>query len=47
MVMGNNGINDYEKCMKIDGDLDRHSAGVIQRDVHRPMEHIPGFMQIH
>ncbi len=47
MVMGNSGINDYEKCRQIDDDFDRHAAGAIRRDAHCLMEHIHGFMQSH
>jgi hypothetical protein len=45
--VGDNGINDYKKCRQIDNDFDCHAAGVIQRDVHCPMERISGFMQSH
>jgi hypothetical protein len=47
MVIGNNGIDSYEKCRQIDDDFDPHAAGAIPHDVHRPMEHICGFMQSH
>jgi hypothetical protein len=47
MVMGNNRINDYEKCRQIDNNFDPHIARAIQRDAHCPMEHIRGFMQSH
>jgi hypothetical protein len=47
MVMGDNGINDDKKCRQIDEDIDRHAAGAIQRDAHRLMERIRGFMQSH
>jgi hypothetical protein len=47
MVMGNNRINDYEKCRQIADNFDPHAAGAIQCNVHRPMEHIHGFMQSH
>ncbi len=45
--MGNNGINDYEKCRKINDDFDPHAARAIQGDAHCPMECIRGFMQSH
>jgi hypothetical protein len=47
MVMGDNGIDDDKKCRQIDDDIDRHATGAIQRDAHRPMERIRGFMQSH
>jgi hypothetical protein len=47
MVMGDNGINDYKKCRQIDKDFDPHAAGVIRRNLHRPIEPIRGFMQSH
>jgi hypothetical protein len=45
--MGDNGINGYKKCRRIDNDFDRHAAGAIQRNAHCPMECIRGFMQSH
>ncbi len=45
--MGDNGINDDEKCGQIDDDIERHAAGAIRRDAHRPMERILGFMRSH
>jgi hypothetical protein len=47
MVMGDNGINDYNKCRQIDNNFDPHATRAIQRNVHHPMEHICGFMQSH
>jgi hypothetical protein len=47
MVMGNKRINDYKNFRQIDDNSDRHAAGAIQRDVHRRMERIRGFMQSH
>jgi hypothetical protein len=44
MVMGDNGINDYKKCRQINNDFDHHAARAIQRNAHRLMEHIHGFM---
>jgi hypothetical protein len=45
--MGDNEIEDYEKCRQINDDFDCHAARAIWRDVHRPMECICGFMQSH
>jgi hypothetical protein len=45
--MGDNGIKDEEKCRQIDNNIDRHAAGAIRRDAHRPMERIRGFMRSH
>jgi hypothetical protein len=48
MVMGDNGIKDYEKCRQIKNDsFDCHAAGAIWRDMHRPMVCIRGFMRSH
>ncbi len=47
MVVGDNRIDNYKKCRQIDDDFDRHAAGGIQCNVHRPMERICGFMQSH
>ncbi len=44
MVMGNYEIDNNKKCRQIDNDFDRHTAGAIWRDAHRPMERIHGFM---
>jgi hypothetical protein len=45
--MGDNGINDCEKCRQIDDDFKPHAAGAIWHDAHHPMERICGFMQSH
>jgi hypothetical protein len=47
MVMDDNRINHYKKCRQIDDGFDRHAAGAIRRDAHRPVERIRGFMQSH
>jgi hypothetical protein len=47
MVMGKHRINNYKKCSQINDDFDDHAAGGIQRDMHRLMERIFGFMQSH
>jgi hypothetical protein len=47
MVVGDNGIDDYEKCRQIDNDFDHHAARMIQCNVHCSMERISGFMQSH
>jgi hypothetical protein len=47
MVMGDNEIDDYKKCMQIDDDFYPYATKAIQRDAHRPMEHIRGFMRSH
>jgi hypothetical protein len=44
MVMGDNRIDDYKKCRRIDDNFDRYAARAIRRDAHRPMERIRGFM---
>ncbi len=45
--MGDNRIDDYEKCRQINDNFNPHAAGVSRRDAHRPMERIRGFMQSH
>jgi hypothetical protein len=47
MVMSDNGIDDSKKCREIDDNFDRHAAEAIQRNAHRLMERIRGFMQSH
>jgi hypothetical protein len=47
MVMGDNRIEDNEKCRQIDNNFDPHAAGAIRRDAHHPMERIRVFMQSH
>jgi hypothetical protein len=47
MVMGNNGIKDYENFRQINNDFDCHAAGAIRCNAHCPMERIRGFMQSH
>jgi hypothetical protein len=47
MVMGDNGIDNYEKCRQIDNNFNPHAARAIRRDAHCPMERIHGFMQSH
>jgi hypothetical protein len=37
----------YLRCNGFDGDCDNHAAGKIQREAHRPMERISGFMRSH
>jgi hypothetical protein len=46
-VVGNNGINDDEKCRESAGDFDHHADAAVQCGAHRPMEHIPGFTTSH
>ncbi len=40
MVVANNKINDNKKCRQIDDDFDGHGDAAVQREAHRPMEHI-------
>ncbi len=47
MVVGNNGIDDKEKCRESAGDFDHYADAAVQCRVHRPMEHIPGFTRSH
>jgi len=32
-----------QKCRQIDKDFDGHGDAAVQREAHRPMEHIQGF----
>ncbi len=47
MVMGNNRIKDYKKCMQINDNFNAHAARAIRVNAHCPMERIHGFMQSH
>jgi hypothetical protein len=47
MVMGNKQINGDKKFRQNDINFDRHAAGAIRRNAHRPKERIHGFMQSH
>jgi hypothetical protein len=47
MVMGDNRIDDYEKCRQITGRFDDHADVVVQLWAHHPMEHIQGFTRSH
>ena len=43
-VVGDNKIDNDEKCSHIDDNVDGHAARAIQCDVHQLMEHIHGFV---
>jgi hypothetical protein len=45
--MGDNGIDDYKKCRRIDNNFNRPTVGAMWRDAHCLMERIRGFMQSH
>jgi hypothetical protein len=49
MVMGNNKINDTNRCKKIAGNFDHHGDALVQSGVHLPMKHIKikGFTRSH
>jgi hypothetical protein len=47
MVVANNEIDNNEKCRQIAGNFDGHVDAVVQRGMHRPMEHISGFTRSH
>ncbi len=47
MVMGDNGINDYQICRQTDDNFVPHATRAIRRDAHRPMERIRGFIGSH
>jgi hypothetical protein len=46
MVVGNNRIDDNEKCRESAGDFD-HLDAAVRCGAHHPMEHIPGFIRSH
>jgi hypothetical protein len=46
MVMGDNGIDNYQKRRRIDDDFDPRATRAIRRDAHCPMEHIRGFTDL-
>jgi len=43
MVLGNNKINDDEKCRRIAGNFDCHADAAVICGAYRPAEHILGF----
>ena len=47
MVVANNKIEDNKKFRQINDDFDGHGNAAVQHGVHRPMEHIQGFIQSH
>jgi hypothetical protein len=47
MVAANNKIDGNQKYKSNAGNFDGHVDMALQRGVHRPMEHIHGFMQSH
>ena len=44
---GNQQIDGNKKCRRIAGDFDGHGDAAVRREVHRPMEHIQGFIRSH
>jgi hypothetical protein len=46
-VMGDNKIDNSQKCREIAGNFDHHGDAVVQSGVHCPMEHIKGFTRSH
>ena len=46
-VSGQQRISNIKKCRRIAGDFDCHTDAVVQRGVHRPIEHIQGFTRSH
>jgi hypothetical protein len=46
-VVGDNGINDNEKCRESAGDFDHHADAVVQCRAHHLMKHILGFTRSH
>jgi hypothetical protein len=47
MVMANNKIDGNKKYTSNADNFDGHADAAVQCGVHRPMEHIRGFMQSH
>ncbi len=45
MVVANNKIDDNKKCWQIDDDFDGHGNAVVQREAHRPSEHIQASLE--
>jgi hypothetical protein len=45
MVVANNEIDGDKKCTSNAGNFDGHVDTAVRCGVHRPMEHIRGFMQ--
>jgi hypothetical protein len=46
-VVGDNGIDNNKKCRESAGDFDHHADAAVRCRVHRPMEHILGFIRSH
>jgi hypothetical protein len=46
-VVGNNGIDDKEKCRESAGDFNHHADAAVLCGAHCPMEHISGFTRSH
>jgi len=44
---GQQQIDDNKKRRQIAGDFDGHGDAAVQREAHRPMEHIQGFTRSH
>ncbi len=47
MVVGDNRIDNDEKCRESAGDFDHHADAAVGCGAHRPMVHIPGFTRSH
>ncbi len=45
--VGDNGIDEDEKCRESAGDFDHHADAAVRCGAHRPMEHILGFTRSH
>jgi hypothetical protein len=45
MVVANNKIDDNKKCRQINDDFDGHGDAAVQREAHRPMEHIQASLE--
>jgi hypothetical protein len=46
-VVGDNGIDDDEKCRESAGDFDHHANAAVRCRAHHLMEHILGFTRSH
>jgi hypothetical protein len=45
--VANNEIDNNKRCRQIAGNFDGHADAAVQCEMHRPMEHIPGFTRSH
>jgi hypothetical protein len=40
-------IEEYKKCRQINDDSDSHDDALVQCQMHRPMQHVQGYLRSH